>query len=121
MPARPMTHSQLMRAREQKPATRTAADRGYDARWRKARRFFLRRNPLCLYCKRQGKDVLSTLIDHNPPHFGDMAKFWNVKTWTPCCTACHGFVTPFYDGGGGHPIRPRDGVYVAPEPGETVL
>lgn len=127
MPTRPKTHSQ--RQREARPTVGSsyddgrgsAAERGYNWRWQKASKGFLRSNQLCLYCTRQKRTSAATLVDHNPPHQGDMVKFWDVKTWTPCCGSCHAYVTPTYDGGGGNRTKPRDGVYVAPKPGEVTL
>lgn len=124
MPTRPKTHAQRMRdanphLQPRDNRTLTASQRGYDGRWQKASKSFLGSNPLCLYCTRRGLTTPATLVDHNPPHRGDMKQFWNVATWTPACKECHDFITPKYDGGGGRPIRPRDGVYVAPQEGEV--
>ena len=52
-----------------------AAERGYDAKWRRARKRFLQRHPLC--------------ADHIVPHRGDRALFWDEKNWQPLCKSCH--------------------------------
>jgi 5-methylcytosine-specific restriction protein A len=122
VPTRPKTHAQLQRA-SSPPETRreergTAAERGYGYRWQKARATFLRRHPLCLYCQRQGRTAVATVVDHAVPHKGDQAKFWDTAIWTPACRACHQHVTIQYDGGHGRPELPRDGYYVPPTPGE---
>lgn len=97
----------------------SSTQRGYDGRWRRARVVFLRRNPLCLYCSRVGKEELASLVDHNPPHFGDMERFWDLATWVPCCAACHNLVTAAFDGGGGNLVRAREGRFLAPMVGEV--
>lgn len=62
----------------------TAHERGYNARWRKARATFLRRNPLCVEC---GKPAL--IVDHIVPHRGDSTLFWDTENWAAMCKACH--------------------------------
>lgn len=63
--------------------------RGYDARWRKARALFLRQNPLCAECRRNGALTPATVVDHIIPHRGDAALFWDQQNWQPLCAACH--------------------------------
>lgn len=68
----------------------TAAQRGYGALWQRESRWFLSCNPLCVDCKDNGRTEPATLVHHEPPHEGDMRKFWDVDTWVPLCAACHG-------------------------------
>ena len=58
--------------------------RGYDSKWNKARKTYLRLNPLCVKC---GKPA--TEVDHITPHKGDMQLFWDVNNWQPLCHECH--------------------------------
>ncbi|QNB48516.1 HNH endonuclease [Thermanaerosceptrum fracticalcis] len=67
----------------------TAAQRGYDARWRKARKRFLSANPLCAECMKQGKIVPAIVVDHIRPHKGDYELFWDESNWQPLCKQCH--------------------------------
>ncbi len=67
----------------------TAAFRGYDSRWRKARKIFLKANPLCVICKEEGKLVKATVVDHIIPHRGDKELFWDESNWQPLCKKCH--------------------------------
>ena len=67
-----------------------SASRGYDRRWRKARLVFLKANPLCAECRRQGRLNPATVVDHIIPHRGDKELFWNKKNWQPLCVTCHG-------------------------------
>ena len=63
--------------------------RGYDARWRKARKTFLEQHPLCAECQRNGRLTPATVVDHIVPHRGDMRLFWDEKNWQPLCKSCH--------------------------------
>jgi 5-methylcytosine-specific restriction protein A len=77
-------------AQHQKPYAReTAAQRGYDGRWRKARVLFLRKHPLCAGCLRENQLTPATVVDHIIPHRGDDRLFWDQSNWQPLCKACH--------------------------------
>lgn len=67
----------------------SSAQRGYGYRWQKAREGWLRRHPLCEYCKRQGKVTLATIMDHIKPHRGDLELFWDRTNWQSLCKDCH--------------------------------
>lgn len=77
----------------------TAAQRGYDARWRKARERFLRENPLCVECLRAGRLTPATEVDHRIPHRGNYDLFWDVSNWQALCKQCHSRKTAIEDGG----------------------
>ena len=47
---------------------RSAAARGYNARWRRLSKLFLLSHPLCVECQREGKYVKATVVDHIRPH-----------------------------------------------------
>jgi len=70
-------------------ARENAAARGYDAKWRRARARFLRDNPLCCKCMRNGRFTPATVVDHIKPHRGDMVLFWDRSNWQPLCKSCH--------------------------------
>ena len=60
----------------------SAASRGYDNRWRKARAAFLREHPVCLRC-----GAIATDVDHIVPRaLGGSDEWWNLQAW---CHACH--------------------------------
>ena len=67
----------------------SAAERGYDAKWRRARKRFLQRHPLCANCLSQGVLTPATVVDHIVPHRGDRALFWDENNWQPLCKSCH--------------------------------
>ena len=68
---------------------RSAAGRGYGSRWRKASKRFLEAHPLCEECKRQGRYVKATVVDHIEPHRGDPKLFWDEGNWQALCKPCH--------------------------------
>lgn len=70
-------------------ARETAAERGYDSKWREARIRFLRKHPLCVGCMKAGKLTPATVVDHIIPHRGDQVLFWNKENWQPLCKDCH--------------------------------
>lgn len=78
-------HAHLSAERQRETAER----RGYDSKWRKARKAYLRRNPLCVECMREGRLTPATVIDHIIPHRGDERLFWNQGNWQPLCQSCH--------------------------------
>ena len=67
----------------------SAASRGYNARWRKARATYLQTHPLCERCKAQGRVKAATVVDHKQPHKGDTALFWDRNNWAALCLNCH--------------------------------
>lgn len=68
---------------------KTTAERGYGGRWQRARAVFLRSNPLCVHCQREGRVTAATLVDHRIPHRGDMALFWDQTNWDALCSTHH--------------------------------
>lgn len=70
----------------------TARQRGYGAKWDKARREFLAANPQC------SCGAPATVVDHIIAHKGDQRLFWSRSNWQPLCRACHGRKTYLCDG-----------------------
>lgn len=79
----------------------SAASRGYDSRWRKAREGFLRKHPTCAHCELEGRVVPATIVDHNEPHRGNRKLFWDRTNWQPLCKMHHDRKTAREDGGFG--------------------
>lgn len=67
----------------------TATKRGYDSRWRRARKRFLAIHPLCENCKENRKLVAATVVDHIIPHRGEDRLFWDETNWQALCKPCH--------------------------------
>jgi 5-methylcytosine-specific restriction protein A len=65
----------------------TAAERGYDARWRKARLEYLKRHPLCVLCL--PRPVPAEVVDHKVDHKGDKRLFWDESNWRALCANHH--------------------------------
>jgi len=84
----------------------TAAERGYDSKWAKARGFYLREHPLCVNCELNQRIVAASVVDHTVPHklkdaidSGDevritraRALFWDSSNWSSLCDHCHNTV-----------------------------
>lgn len=88
----------------------SAHSRGYDYRWRKYAKRFLREHPLC-ECPvcRAGAGVVrqSEVVDHIVPHRGDMALFWDPANHQAMAKQCHDRKTATEDGGWGRAGRAR--------------
>ena len=67
----------------------SASVRGYDSRWEKARRRFLKAHPLCVRCMEQERLVKASVVDHIVPHRGDAKLFWDESNWQALCKSCH--------------------------------
>lgn len=69
------------RADEERPS---ADSRGYTFEWRKARKAWIIRHPLCAICGAPATDV-----DHIIPHRGNRELFWDTGNWQSLCHECH--------------------------------
>ena len=68
---------------------RSASSRGYNSRWRKARKAFLQTHPLCAECKKEGRYTKAIVVDHIVPHRGDPELFGDRSNWQPLCKHHH--------------------------------
>jgi 5-methylcytosine-specific restriction enzyme A len=66
----------------------SAAQRGYDSRWRRARARYLAEHPLCASCLAEARLTAATVVDHLMPHGGDRQLFWDGQ-WQGLCKPCH--------------------------------
>lgn len=67
----------------------SAAKRGYNGEWRKARTEYLQAHPYCRACAQNGITRLASVVDHIIPHRGDRNLFWHRANWQPLCEPCH--------------------------------
>lgn len=67
----------------------SAAERGYDSKWSKARREFLKTNPYCVKHLERGETVAATVVDHIKPHRRNWTLFWDRNNWQALCAAHH--------------------------------
>ena len=75
--------------RRQDECRGSAAERGYDARWQRESRRYLRLHPLCVQCLEHGRTEPSTVVDHIIPHRGDKQLFWDETNWQALCKTDH--------------------------------
>lgn len=80
---------------------KSAHKRGYDSKWRIARKRFLSFHPLCASHLQNDHWVPATVVDHIVPHKGDYDLFWDEKNWQALCKKCHDHKTATEDGGFG--------------------
>ena len=84
----------------------SAAERGYNWTWHKARTAYLLQHPLCTDCTKDGRTVSATVVDHIIPHQGQADPlFWDVTNWSAKCKRHHDEKTARQDGGFGHARR----------------
>lgn len=69
--------------------TRSASKRGYGSKWQRASKAYLKEHPLCEICKRNGKYIQATVVDHKEPHRGNQKLFWDKSNWQSLCKPCH--------------------------------
>ena len=80
----------------------TSTERGYNARWRQLRRWWLNAHPLCEECRKEKKLVAATIVDHITPHRGDQTLLYDPANLQSLCTICHNRKTATEDGGLGN-------------------
>jgi 5-methylcytosine-specific restriction protein A len=61
------------------------------ALWRRRRAAQLAREPLCAYCRAEGRAAAATVADHKEPHRGDWEKFIGGALQS-LCHSCHSSV-----------------------------
>jgi len=73
----------------------TAAQRGYGPRWKKYRRWYLQRHPLCVHY--DDCHNVATVVDHIKP-VSKGGDFWDPDNHQPMCKPCHDQKTAKQDG-----------------------
>jgi 5-methylcytosine-specific restriction protein A len=71
------------------PDRLSARERGYSWRWEKVRAIWLKRNPICVMCYRDGRIEPATVVDHIVPHKGNQLLMWNEKNLQSLCAHHH--------------------------------
>ena len=84
----------------------SAAKRGYDSKWVKARKAFLAEHPTCQCadCVASGQPLPADVVDHITPHRGDPRLFWDSANWQAMNHVCHNRKTARENGGFGNKI-----------------
>ncbi|MEI8017776.1 MAG: HNH endonuclease signature motif containing protein [Schlesneria sp.] len=84
----------------------SSSKRGYDSRWRRARKRKLADDPLCQRCLANERSVIAAEVDHIDPVDGpNDPKFWDSTNWQSLCKTCHSKKTVLEDGGFGREKR----------------
>ena len=83
----------------------TSHQRGYDARWNKARIEHLDADPLCVDCAKRDYITPATVVDHIVPHKGNDELFWDRSNWQSLCKPCHDRKTASEDMGSWSPVN----------------
>jgi len=96
------------RGRQPTPSSRvdakkqTRQERGYNYRWEKYRRTFLRNHPLCVRCLKSGRTTVAQHVDHIiPVESATDELFWPPSNHQALCASCHGKKTFYEDKGRG--------------------
>lgn len=76
-------------AQHKEESRQTSHERGYSTAWRKARKGYLAKHPLCVDCLRDGRTTAATVVDHIIDHKGDKELFWDSENWQPLCKTHH--------------------------------
>jgi len=84
----------------QEDANRSSSnERGYNYQWHIASRLYLKRNPLCVICLKEGRIETATVVDHIIPHKGNQDLFWDESNWQSLCKMHHDRKTAKEKGG----------------------
>jgi 5-methylcytosine-specific restriction enzyme A len=59
------------------------------AAWARLRKWQLQREPICRFCKRDGRITEANTVDHVTPHRGDKALFFDRENLQSLCKPCH--------------------------------
>lgn len=101
VPSGPGAYCETCRPKTQAVRRGSAVERGYDARWTREAKRFLRQFPLCgmrpggqasvmSECHARGWVTPAVLVDHVVPQRGDQALFWDREgNWQALCRECH--------------------------------
>lgn len=92
MPLKAKSHAERMRPAKLQAIERARPDatqRGYDGRWKKARKAHLAQHPLCEECAAIGRTTVATVVDHITPHRGNRERFWDIANWQSLCKTHH--------------------------------
>lgn len=87
------THQAQADAQKQERAsvydkTRTEAKFYHSSRWQKLRNWFIKNNPLCVQCLREGRVTTATVVDHIE-EIKDGGARYDINNLQSLCHACH--------------------------------
>lgn len=99
--------------------------------WRKLRKEYLKRNPICVKCLERGHVTPATVVDHRQPHRGNLDLFFDPRNLQGLCRDDHnrdkqreevrGYLPDVGEDGRPldprHPFNQKTRVHSAEEPG----
>ena len=62
---------------------------GYDGDWWRLRHYHLKANPLCEFCKKQGRLTRATIVDHIVPFRNNPSLRLDPNNLQSLCKTCH--------------------------------
>jgi 5-methylcytosine-specific restriction protein A len=70
---------------------KNANDRGYNARWQKVSKLYLKEHPICECdeCVKVGRLTTANVVHHVIPHHGNYELFWDQDNWQAMNKRCH--------------------------------
>lgn len=68
---------------------KTESQKLYGYRWQQFRKRFLKENPLCVFCEKQGLVKKADVVDHIIPHKGNRELFWREGNHQSLCWTHH--------------------------------
>lgn len=101
MPHKPKSHSERQKEsspykefyqkydREKDMHRGSSSERGYDGKWRQARKHFLSSNPLCSDCQKSGRIVPASEVHHMLKVKDNPELFYDSSQWLALCHSCH--------------------------------
>ena len=75
--------------KHRQPDRPSVSKRGYNSKWRRLSKAYLRKHPMCVRCMAEGRYVPATVVDHIIPHRGDETLMWSESNWQALCKPCH--------------------------------
>ena len=75
--------------KHKQPDRPSATRRGYNSKWRRLSKAYLRKHSMCVRCMQQGRYVPATVVDHIQPHRNNPALMWDESNWQALCKPCH--------------------------------
>lgn len=90
MPTKPRCNRIVTAPKQPSTPRKTSCKRGYDRRWQAFRLYFLRKNPCCLECEKEGQTIPANEVDHIHGHGGqEDPQFWNEQNLQSLCKRHH--------------------------------
>ena len=89
----------------------SSAARGYGAKWRKYRRVFLLKNPVCVDPLGEHPSIVvaANVVDHIIAHKGDKQLFWDPTNHQATCKRCNDVKAARHEGAFGNKKQPIPG------------